>query len=255
MSELSIALVQAQISWHKVNENLEHISKLVSQINDADIIILPEMWSTGFTMMAHRYTEYTPQAIGLMQEWATQQDAIIIGSLMTKQEDKCYNRLYCVGPDGVIETYDKRHLFAFAGEDRSFSGGSIRKEIEIKGFRLRLQVCYDLRFPVWSRNDSDYDILIYVANWPDKRIDAWQTLLKARAIENQAYVIGCNCVGEDLWSNTYSGRSAILAPDGLSLATAEGETILHSTLSMTELQAFRTKFPFLRDRDSFSLEN
>ncbi len=254
MSELRIAVVQAQLQWHKVDANLEHISELIKGIKDVDLIVLPEMWSTGFTMMAHRYHPYTPTALGLMQEWAAQQDAVIIGSLITQQEDKCYNRLYCVGPAGLIETYDKRHLFAFAGEDRSFNGGTERKEIIIKGFTLRLQVCYDLRFPVWSRNDTDYDMLVYVANWPDKRIDAWQTLLRARAIENQAFVIGCNCVGQDLWSNTYTGYSALLAPDGHYLATAEGESILYGTISIADIQAFRTKFPFLRDRDAFSLE-
>ena len=189
-----------------------------------------------------------------MQDWAKAKQSIVCGSLITKDDEVCFNRLYCVGPDGVRETYDKRHLFGFAGEDRSFSSGEQRKELKIKGFTIRLNVCYDLRFPVWSRNDSDYDILLYVANWPDKRISAWQALLRARAIENQAYVLGCNCVGEDLWNNRYSGYSAIIGPDGETLKEATGgEQTLSDTLDFDSLKKFRKKFPFLKDRDAFQL--
>ena len=253
MSTLKVSLIQSQLTWHKVEFNLSQISKLVSSINEADLIVLPEMWSSGFTMKANIYHSATSNAVELMQEWAVAKQATICGSLITKDGEAYYNRLYCVGPEGVLATYDKRHLFGFAGEDRSFRGGDERQEIAINGFNIRLNVCYDLRFPVWSRNDSDYDILLYVANWPDKRIAAWQTLLRARAIENQTYVIGCNCVGEDLWSNTYSGHSAIIEPDGQYLAKGEGEQIMSGTLALQNLKKFRKQFPFLKDRDEFKL--
>ena len=253
MSTLKVSLIQAMLKWHDVESNLSHISKKVRSVSEADLIILPEMWSSGFTMMAHRYHSATPQALQLMQEWAEEKRAVVCGSLITQEGEACYNRLYCVGPEGILASYDKRHLFGFAGEDRSFTGGKKRQEFEFKGFTIRLNVCYDLRFPVWSRNDTNYDILLYVANWPDKRIAVWDTLLKARAIENQAFVLGCNCVGEDLWSNNYSGHSSVVSPDGSALAYGEGEQILTASLEIEKLVKFRKQFPFLKDRDAFSL--
>jgi len=250
---LKVSLVQANLLWHEVDENINHMGKLVSGIEDTDLIVLPEMWSSGFTMMAHRYHHQTERAVSIMQNWAKDKSAVVCGSLITKAGEFYYNRLYCVSASGVIATYDKKHLFGFAGEDRSFTAGKEKVDVNIGGFKVRLNICYDLRFPVWSRNDTDYDVLIYTANWPDKRVAAWKTLLQARAMENQCYVLGTNCVGEDLWNNTYAGYSSIYAPDGELLIQGKEEAIMSQTLHLENVTTYREAFPILKDRDAFTL--
>ncbi len=254
LAQLRVALVQGQPLWHNPEYNLPHYDELVGTIKQADLILLPEMWPTGYTIQAHKYHDTESTAIDKMRIWAAAQSALVVGSLIAKDGDSYYNRLYIVEPSGRLSYYDKKHLFGFAGEDRVFSPGKEQLTYDYKGWRLRMNVCYDLRFPVWSRNTDKYDIVLYSANWPDKRIDAWRTLLKARAIENQAYALGCNCVGEDLWNNTYSGHSSIINPHGEVLTEmVKEEGILYAEMTKEALAVVRAKLPFLADQDRFEL--
>ena len=255
MDDIKVSLVQSHITWHSPEENFKSVSEHINAISDSDLIILPEMWSSGFTMKAHQFYRHTTEALELMKNWSLTKSAIIIGSLITKVDDDYFNRAYVVAKGEVIDTYDKAHLFAFSGEDRFYKSGQKSCVFAFKNWKVCLNICYDLRFPVWSRNTTDYDVLIYCANWPDKRIEAWDTLLRARAIENQSYVIGVNCFGVDAWKNTYSGHSAIIAYDGKTDQVLKGNCgVLESKLSKTKLMEFRDKFPFLRDRDEFQLK-
>ncbi len=256
MSELSVALLQSFTSWHNPQANIISIQDQLNQLNSrADIIILPEMWLTGFTMKAHQFCRDLDLGLNAMIKWSTDFKSAIIGSLITKVDDAYYNRAYVISNGEIIHSYDKKHLFAFSGEDRFYNSGNKKCIFEFNNWKICLNVCYDLRFPVWSRNIDDYDILIYCANWPDKRISAWDTLLKARAIENQCYVLGVNCTGEDAWHNTYAGHSSIVNFDGDNLELLKGRSgILTYKLNLDELQEFRNKFPFLKDRDTFELQ-
>ena len=252
---LSVHLLQLPIKWHDPKTNFESANEQVQAMEKCDLIVLPEMWSSGFTMFAHKFHQYTQEAIDLMKAWSQLHDACIVGSLITKVEENYYNRLYIVEDGKVAATYDKKHLFAFSGEDRYFQGGEQRLIYTYKEWRLCLNVCYDLRFPVWCRNTDDYDILLFSANWPDKRIAAWNTLLRARAIENQCYVIGVNCYGEDTWHNTYAGHSALISYDGSDIMTLEGKGgVISSEILKSDLSHFRKALPFLKDRDSFQLD-
>ncbi len=252
---MKISSIQAEIKWHKVEENLQHFSNIISSIEETDIIVLPEMWSTGFTMKAHLYYSYASQAIDLMKKWSLEKSSLLIGSLIVKENGNFLNRLFLIKDGQLDNYYDKKHLFAYAGEDRFYANGAKRLIYEYKGWRINPQICYDLRFPVWCRNSDDYDLLIFSANWPNKRIDAWDTLLKARAIENQCYVVGVNCFGEDIWDNNYSGHSATISFDGSvldELKDREG----HFTVDISKqtLNDFRADLPFLKDRDNFKLD-
>lgn len=255
VSELRVTLVQGKPTWHDPSANVEHYAGIFSGVKNSDVVVLPEMWNTGYTIHAHRYADHSSVAIEAMMNWAKDSDAHIIGSIITQEEDQYFNRLYVVNTSGVLAHYDKKHLFAFAGEDRVFSGGNEKVIYDIKGWRLCLNVCYDLRFPVWCRNMDDYDALLFSANWPDKRIEAWDTLLRARAIENQSYVLGTNCVGKDLWDNNYSGHSAVIDPLGEILAfdSSAGVTTLTQVLSKDKLETVRETLPFLKDKDEFNL--
>ena len=254
---LKVSLVQGAITWHNPESNYLNFDKQIAELNkDVQLIVLPEMWTTGYTMQAHKMYEHADHALQKMQKWAKQNQATVIGSIIVKDNENYYNRLYVVNSEGVQATYDKRHLFAFAGEDRFYSAGKEQLIYELGEWRIALNICYDLRFPVWTRNKGDYDILVFCANWPDQRITAWNTLLRARAIENQAYVLGVNCYGKDIWGNSYSGHSAIISPVGEDLETLAGQANnISSKLSMQKLKEVRTKFPFLKDRDSFRLES
>lgn len=208
------------------------------------------MWSTGFTMKAHLFESSTQKALDHMKKWSLDCDAAIAGSVIVKEGDYYYNRLYVTRNGEILESYDKKHLFAYSGEDRSFKAGNEKKIIDLNGWKICLNICYDLRFPVWARNYEDYDVLIYSANWPDKRNLAWSSLLRARAIENQAYVLGVNCYGEDAWHNHYSGTSMAVSYDGeLITELVKGEQIIHLDLDKNSLNEFRKAFPFLQDRD------
>ena len=255
MEELKIALVQSTIKWHNPDLNFDHTRELVLGIDETDLILLPEMWASGFTMQVHKNHQYTEKGLTLMHDFARHHSALVGGSLITKVGDKYYNRFYLVSADEVVATYDKKHLFAYAGEDRYFTSGRDQVVIEYNNWKLSLNVCYDLRFPVWTRNTSDYDILIYSANWPDKRIDAWDALLPARAIENQCFVLGTNCFGEDAWHNTYAGHSQAIGPDGKIISKLVGQSgVIQVTLVKKILETYREHLPFLKDRDLFEFK-
>jgi len=249
---LQVSIVQPEITWHQVEANFDHISSLISGIDETDVIVLPEMWSSGFTMKAHTYHKQTEQAVQMMMDWSERYNCCVIGSLITKVGEDYYNRLYVVVDQEIKATYDKKHLFAHSGEDRFYKSGKERCIYDYKGWKLSLNVCYDLRFPVWCRNVEDYDIAIYVANWPEQRIKAWDTLLQSRAIENQCYVIGSNCYGKDVWHNNYVGHSAVISYTGDRMIYSENEaSLLSIDLSKENLLQFRQQLPFLKDRDAF----
>lgn len=250
---LNITLIQPNIIWHDTKANIALVDKLMSEITTTDLIIMPEMWNTGFSMTPEPLaTQMDGIVVRQMQIWATEKNATIGSSVIIEEKGQYYNRFLLVDKSGAIAYYDKKHLFTLAGEDEAYSAGRIRKEHDIKGWKTRLNVCYDLRFPVWSRNDSHYDLLIYVANWPVTRHHAWRTLLQARAIENQCYVIGCNRVGADGNGHNYSGGSAVIDYSGQHLVEMDDEEGVQSaTIDKSLLLRFRSKLDFLADRDDF----
>lgn len=222
---------------------------------NADVIVLPEMFNTGFSMESSKLAEpHDGPSVQWMKQQAELYNAAVVGSVITEQDSHYYNRLYWVFPDGTFKCYDKRHLFRMAQEHEHFTGGTERRIVEYKGWKICPLICYDLRFPVWSRNNVQFDVLVYVANWPAARTDAWSTLLKARAIENQCYVIGCNRVGEDGKGIGYAGASVIHDPKGVELTHQNGtEQVLTASINFGELADFRTKFPVDKDRDKFEI--
>lgn len=255
MESLSFAGIQADLRWESIDQNLasfsERIHKLEKQV---DVIVLPEMFTTGFSMK----TELAERMEGKSMQWmaneASKTSSVITGSLIIKEESDFYNRLIWMRPDGDYSFYNKRHLFGLGGEDLHYSAGAERKIIEYKSWRINLNICYDLRFPVWSRNNDDYDILLNVANWPEKRIVHWSSLLKARAIENLCYVIGINRYGTDGNELYHSGNSAIINPMGeLMVEAVDKEFSLFGTCNKEDLVSHRKRFGFLRDRDHFSI--
>ena len=220
-----------------------------------DLYVLPEMFSTGFCTSPEGVAEPEPcDSLKWMKDSAEMFSAAIAGSVAVEENGRFFNRFYFVTPDGNAVHYDKRHLFTYGGEHLKFTAGKERKIVEYKGVRILLQVCYDLRFPVWSRNRGDYDMALYVASWPETRADAWRQLLKARAIENQCFVAGVNRIGTDP-SNSYCGGTMLIDPYGKVIAEcADGmESVAVAEISMEELAAFRQKFPVLDDADDFEL--
>lgn len=256
MSDLDVAIVQSFTVWHNPEANLNSIQNQIESINEnVDLIVLPEMWLSGFTMKAHQFWSHTQSGIDAMKKWSVDFDAAVIGTLITKVESSYYNRAYVISDGQVIHTYDKKHLFAFSGEERYFKPGGDRCVFEFRGWKICLNICYDLRFPVWTRNYDNYDLLVYCANWPNKRILAWDTLLKARAIENQSFVLGVNCTGIDAWHNNYSGHSTFVNFDGENIdLKKDTAAILIQKLKQKDLHTFRNNFPFLKDQDSFELK-
>ncbi|MEZ4793528.1 MAG: amidohydrolase [Gelidibacter sp.] len=243
--------------WEHPAQNRLCFSKKIESITEPfDVIVLPEMFTTGFTMNPSGVAETMQgETVAWMKDWASQKQAAITGSLVIKEHNTYYNRLLFVHPNGTVETYDKRHTFSLAGEDKVYSAGTKKLIVTYKGWKICPLICYDLRFPVWSRNIEDYDVLIYVANWPKVRIAAWDTLLKARAIENMSYCIGANRVGLDGNNHEYSGHSAAYDVLGNQLDTipCDKEAIEIVTLNKEELETYRSKLNFLEDRDRFSL--
>jgi omega-amidase len=256
-----VSLVQASLHWHDPAANLAQLAEmLASALPGAgltDLIVLPEMFTTGFSMEAAAQAEpYPGPTLGWMQAQAARYDAVVTGSVLTRDGDTYYNRLLWVRPDGTHSTYDKRHLFRLAGEHEVYAPGTDRLLEEWRGWRIRPLICYDLRFPVWSRNSSrdPYDLLLYVANWPQVRAEIWQTLLRARAIENMAYTVGVNRVGTDGLGQDYSGQSALLGLHGDYLAQAGNlQTVLTHTLQAAPLRELRERLPFLLDADDFHI--
>lgn len=255
---LNIAYVQPDIKWHNIDGNLHQYDVLLADISDADLIVLPEMFATGFT----NQLEGTSQPMdGHIVEWmlakAAQKNAAIAGSQIISDGTNHYNRLLMAMPDGRIEFCDKRHLFRMGCENESLTPGREMKIIDYKGWRIRPIVCYDLRFPVWLRNTgNNYDLLICVANWPTARHDVFDTLLRARAIENQCYVVGTNRVGTDGLGIDYSGGSAVIDIYGGVMSQLPENTVGvgHATISLSKLNSFREKFPTILDADNFRIE-
>nr|WP_285901325.1 amidohydrolase [Arenibacter sp. TNZ] len=254
--ELKIAIIQSSLVWENPEKNRENFSsKLDSITPDVDLIVLPEMFSTGFTMSPQNIArEEGEKTVKWMQQEAERKNVALVGSVVFFADGNYYNRLWFVEPDGKLSYYNKRHTFTLAGEDKVYSRGEKKIIIDYKGFKICPLICYDLRFPVWARNTENYDVLIYVANWPEPRIKAWDVLLKARAIENMAYVIGVNRTGTDNAGNNYPGHSTVNDVLGDPVVFSEEETILYATLSKKHISKAREKLKFLDDRDYFSLK-
>lgn len=282
MSGLTITTIQTNLHWEDITANLQLLEEKINSIKEnTEIVVLPEMFTTGFSMKPEMLAETMEgKTVQWMKRIAAEKKIILTGSVIISSgqtgtaspanagvRPEYYNRLIWMLPNGQYGVYDKRHRFGYAGEDNHFSAGTKRLIASVKGWKINLLVCYDLRFPVWARQspprhemerglggEVEYDVLIYVANWPEKRIDAWKILLQARAIENQCYVVGVNRVGKDANDIYYSGESMIIDPLGEVLYTKKDEEdIFTMTLDKSHLQTVRDKLPFLKDADGFQI--
>ena len=268
MSTLHFSLIQSSLFWEDKGANLDQFARKIKSIEQpTEIIVLPEMFNTGFSMQPQKLAETMEgPTVDWMRRMAFEKRAVITGSLIIEENGVYYNRLIWMLPNGQLGFYDKRHLFAFAGEDQYYMPGNKRLIASVKGWKINLQICYDLRFPVWARqqstlhkkdqeeNNTEYDVLLYVANWPEKRNHAWKTLLTARAIENQCFTIGVNRVGLDGNNIAHSGDSMVVGPLGEVLYhCAHEEDIFHIQLQKEEFKNTRTQFPFWKDADDFTI--
>jgi omega-amidase len=254
LPDLEVALLQTELAWHDPQANREHFEALFGQAKGADLILLPEMFTTGFSMESAALAE--PEdgpSVQWLQQQAQAVNAVIMGSLIIQAADGSYrNRLIWARPDGTYAQYDKRHLFRMAGEHKYYSAGDEQVVVELKGWKVRPLICYDLRFPVWSRSAGDTDLLIYTANWPAARRNHWNRLLPARAIENLCYVAAINRVGEDGKGYAYSGDSQVLDFQGDSLQVADAASgVFRQRLSAQALAQYRERFPAHLDADEF----
>ena len=255
VAKLKLALIQTSISWQDPDYNRSHFGKILKSVRDVDLIVLPEMFTTGFSMTPEQISaEHQSITVEWMKQMAMKYNSAIAGSIISSEGGEYFNRLYFITADGEEHIYDKRHTFTLAGEDKVYQRGAKKVIIDYMGFRICPMICYDLRFPVWSRNAEDFDVLLYVANWPAPRIDAWDTLLKARAIENMVYCVGVNRIGVDENGLEYTGHSAVYNSLGGKLAYSESEEILYAELDQNHLLETRKKLMFLKDRDSFNLQ-
>ena len=254
--QLNIFLLQIDLYWKDVEANLSNIEKKITPITNADIILLPEMFNTGFCPSSNHFAEsMNGHTVKWMKRISKRKKCAISGTLMIKDGGKIFNRLVWISKLGLVYTYDKRHLFSLIKEELYLSKGSRRLILEEQGWKICPLICYDLRFPVFSRNNIDYDVLIYLANWPIKRIDAWNTLLKARAIENQSYAIGLNRVGVDGNGVFFNGHSKVINAFGDEVASAnEVEALLRIKISKNDLELKRRQMNFLKDRDKFTIQ-
>src|SRR5690606_1730723 len=257
MEPLKITIFQAYLFWENVEKNLQNLGLRLSSLKEkTDLILLPEMFNTGFTMNVEKCAE---RMDGMTMHWmfetAKKFECVVAGTLIIEEEGKYYNRFVWMSPDGSFVHYDKRHLFALAKEDQVFTAGNSRVMLRLKGWRICPMICYDLRFPVWRRNQPDgYDLLVYTASWPDKRSAHWRALIPARAIENQAYVIGVNRVGYDGKEVYYSGGSMCISPLGdVVYYEPEDEDLYTFMLQPRDLEKAREDCPFLMDGDKYSL--
>ena len=251
---MKIAIIQYDIAWLAPEKNLDYITQKLEHI-DADLVILPEMFSTGVSTDVEKASEtMNGSSITEMKHWAKKHQMAVCGSLLIKEGGHYYNRFIFIHPDTRLEYYDKRHMFRLGGEDKVVTPGQEQLIIEYQGWRIKPQVCYDLRFPVWSRNTEHYDLLVYVANWPKARDYSYTTLLHARAIENQCYVCACNRIGVDGNHIVYNGNSLAIDAKGNTLADAQArEKVLYLDLSKEALKNFREQFPVLKDGDAFEI--
>jgi len=257
VSSVNITLVQSSLVWEDISANLEVFTHKLKALDKAtDLIVFPEMFNTGFTMRAADLSEPMD---GPSMEWLYQTAAsyscVCTASLIIRESGYYYNRLIWMRPDGSYSAYDKRHLFRMMGEERVFSQGSKRIIMKLGEWRFLPLICYDLRFPVWSRSREDYDALIYIANWPEARGNAWRTLLRARALENLSYAVGVNRVGKDTQGNIFAGDSMVIDFNGRTCLEipSHSDSLATATISLAELNDFRENFPAHKDADSFSV--
>lgn len=254
MNNLKVSLIQQVITPNNPQQNLDVFSQALSTIDATDLVVLPEVFTTGFCKSARNYAEQVDgQAYSWMREQAATLNAVITGSLVVKERDQYFNRMVWMRPDGTYTHYDKRHLFRMAGEHERYAMGSERLVVELNGWRVLPLICYDLRFPVWSRNRQDYDLALYVANWPSARALHWNRLLQARAIENLSYVVGVNRVGMDEMGQHYAGDSSVYGPAGEQLVISQETESITIELYADRLQAYRAAFPAFLDADDFKL--
>lgn len=263
---MKIALVQSALAWGQVERNLENFESKLSEPLGCDVVVLPEMFVSGCVMGKRPREEAVAEKAAVaacfgeveerMSVWARLQDAAVLGSTAVEEGGRFFNRLVVALPDGKRLYYDKRHCFRMGGESEHYSGGSRRLVFDFRGARIAPFICYDLRFPVWSRNTEGYDLAVYVANWPASRREVWNVLLRARAIENQSFVAAVNCVGEDAGGLRYAGESGVWDARGQVVAAAREyeEGIVVADCDLEALREFRRKFPVLEDRDEFRLE-
>lgn len=259
MSNLRITIVQSHLHWEDATANRAMFAEKLNQISDTHIILLPETFTTGFSMHPHKLAEHTNgKTTGWMKQIAAEKKAVIAGSALVEDAGKYYNRLLWVQPGGKVLKYDKRHLFSLTGEEKVMTPGAERLIVQHNEWKICPLICYDLRFPTWSRNrlmqngEALYDVLVYVANWPERRSYAWKQLLVARAIENQCYVVGVNRVGNDGNDIYHSGDSLVIDPLGQVLFHAADKEVVHTlSLDLNLLKSVRTQFSFLKDADDF----
>jgi len=256
MSTLRIATIQTELFWENTDTNLEMLSQKINKIQEeVDLIVLPEMFTTGFSMK----TELAELPDGIATTWlkkiAQNKNSAICGSVMYREtNNEVYNRMLWANPDGTLYHYNKKHLFRFANEHNHYKAGNNKTIIQYNGFKIQLLVCYDLRFPVWIRRtpNQDFDVIVFVANWPEKRAEHWKALLKARAIENQCYVIGVNCVGKDGNNIAYSGDTSIIEPTGTIVYTqANQQEIATNNILLEKVLNYRNEFKAWQDADNF----
>lgn len=251
---MKIALIQSSLFWENPKQNRNYFEEKINTIDDdIDLIVLPEMFTSGFTMTPGNVAETMQgETIEWLQSLAKAKNSAITGSLIIEENNNFYNRLVFVFPSGEIQFYDKKHLFTLAGEDKVYSSGTQKIIVDYLGWKICPLICYDLRFPVFSRNSEDYDLLIYVASWPKIRINPWDALLKARAIENMSYTIGVNRIGEDINGYQYTGHSQVVDFLGnYTVEPSESESILFAELNKEKMLLARQKLGFLNDKDSF----
>lgn len=255
---MKIALIQTSLIWENPLENRSHLAqKITGFMEDVDLIVLPEMFSSGFTMNPQSVAETMDgETVSWLQHLAKAKDCAITGSLVIEENGNFYNRLVFVYPTGEVNTYDKRHLFTLAGEDKFYAAGKEKLIVEYKGYKICPLVCYDLRFPVFSRNVEEYDLLLYVANWPKLRVNAWDILLKARAVENMCYTIGVNRIGTDHNNHEYTGHSQVVDYLGnYVLQPQEADSVFIVELDKAKLLETRSRLAFLNDKDNFEIRD
>jgi predicted amidohydrolase len=252
MENLKITIIQPDIIWENIQANLDKYSAIIDKIDSTDLIILPEMFTTGFSMKPEILKETMDGiSVAWMKNVAKKKDASVVGSLIIEEDGKFYNRAIWVFPDGKTEFYDKRHLFTMGQEHLHYSSGKEKTIVEFRGWKFCPLICYDLRFPVWGRNTENYDVLIYMANWPSSRHHHWKALLVARAVENQSYCFGVNRTGIDGAGLKYMGDSCMITPKGFAEFLGENDAAITFKISYSELHDYRKSFPFLADRDEF----
>ena len=254
---IKLWLLQLDILWEQPLKNLAKIDRILNKTSSTgDILFIPEMFTTGFSMNPEMLAETMDgPAVSWMKKTASMLNIAVAGSLVIKEHSSFFNRFVFATPSGKLEFYNKRHLFTMDDEEKHYVKGNERIVIEYKGWKILPQICYDLRFPVWSRNQNDYDLLVYVANWPQLRNEVWDTLLKARAMENQSYVAGINRIGTDGRMISYSGHTSVYSPKGELLFKAEDnkECLLAIDISYNDMQHFRNNFPVQKDADKFDI--